>query len=116
MDNGRDHDAGSGRLTSLTVRGAPSNTGGPDRPNMLHDWHLASGRGLQSWFDTAAIAPTAPFTFGNAGRNLISGPPVANLDFAIYKSFRIRERVSLQFRMEAFDSTKTRRSTRRMYK
>jgi hypothetical protein len=73
---------------------------------VLHDWHL-SNPSLQSWFDTTAFAPNAVFTFGNAGRNLISGPATANLDFAIYKSFRIRERVGLQFRAEAFNATNT---------
>jgi hypothetical protein len=97
----------SGRLTSLTVRGAPSNTGGPDRPNVLHDWHLSGGGNLQSWFDTTAFAPNAPFTFGNAGRNLISGPGVTNLDFALFKSFKIHERLALQFRAEAFNATNT---------
>ena len=64
----------SGQVASLTVVGNPSNTGGPDRPNVVHDWHLASGQSLQHWFDTTAFALNAPFTFGNAGRNLLRGP------------------------------------------
>ena len=74
---------------------------------MVHDWHLSSGRSLQNWFDTTAFAPNAPFTFGNAGRNLIGGPGQSNLDFAMYKGFRLTERVSLQFRGEAFNATNT---------
>jgi hypothetical protein len=97
----------SGQLASLTVVGNPSNTGGPDRPNVLHDWHLASGQNLNQWFDTTAFVPNAPFTFGNAGRNLLRGPHTTNLDFALYKAFRITERVRLQFRAEAFNSTNT---------
>ena len=97
----------SGQLASLLVRGAPSNTGGPDRPNVLHDWKLTSGQGLQSWFDTTAFTANAPFTFGNAGRNLITGPAVTNFDFAIYKGFRITERINLQVRGEAFNATNT---------
>lgn len=97
----------SGSLVSLTVRGNPSNTGGPDRPNVVHDWHLSSGRSLQNWFDTTAFTPNAPFAFGNAGRNLISGPGTKNLDFALYKSLRITERVNAQVRAEAFNSTNT---------
>jgi hypothetical protein len=97
----------SGQLASLTVVGNPSNTGGPDRPNVLHDWHLESGQSLQHWFDTTAFALNAPFTFGNAGRNLLRGPHTTNLDFALYKGFRITERLGLQFRAEAFNSTNT---------
>ena len=73
----------------------------------MHDWHLRSGRSLQAWFDTTAFAPNAVFTFGNAGRNLLSGPGITNLDFAIYKSIKITERIGLQFRAEAFNSTNT---------
>jgi len=97
----------SGQVVSLTVVGNPSNTGGPDRPNALHDWHLASGQNLQHWFDTSAFGLNAPFTFGNAGRNLLRGPHTTNLDFAIYKAFTVTERIRLQFRGEAFNSTNT---------
>ncbi|MGH9667824.1 MAG: hypothetical protein ACRD9L_25680, partial [Bryobacteraceae bacterium] len=97
----------SGQLASLTVTGNPSNTGGPDRPNVVHDWHLASGQSLQHWFDTTAFVLNAPYTYGNAGRNLLRGPHHTNLDFAIYKAFRITERVGLQFRAEAFNATNT---------
>ena len=97
----------SGQLANLTDTGNPSNTGGPDRPNVLHDWHLASGQSLQHWFETTAFALNAPFTYGNAGRNLLRGPRQTNLDFAIYKGFRITERLRLQFRAEAFNATNT---------
>ncbi len=98
----------SGRLASLSVRGNPSNTGGPDRPNVVHGWQIdKSVRSLDQWFDTTAFVANAPFTFGNAGRNLISGPGVVNLDGALYKEFRIVERVRAQFRAESFNVTNT---------
>ncbi|MBI1895263.1 MAG: TonB-dependent receptor [Acidobacteria bacterium] len=94
----------SGRLINLSVTGNPSNTGGPDRPNVLHDWRLSSDeRSTSRWFDTSAFALNAPFTFGNAGRNLIEGPGEANFDFAVYKYFSITESTRLQFRAEAFN-------------
>ena len=98
----------SGRLQSLTVRGNPSNTGGPDRPDAVHDWHLPSGqRSLNQWFDITAFVPNAAFKYGNAGRNLIGGPGVVNLDLAIYKDFRVKDRARVQFRAEAFNATNT---------
>ncbi|MCL5744015.1 MAG: hypothetical protein M1541_08825, partial [Acidobacteria bacterium] len=98
----------SGRLASLTVLGDPSNTGGPDRPNVLGDWHMAaSQRSLQEWFNTSAFTANSPYTFGNAARNLISGPGVFSLDAALHKEFRITERVRSQFRAEAFNLTNT---------
>jgi len=38
--------------------------------------------GKKSNQDNTAFAPNAPFTFGNAARNLIGGPALYNLDVA----------------------------------
>jgi hypothetical protein len=100
----------SGTRVSLTVTGNPSNTGdtNPNRPNVLRDWRLdAAERSLQRWFDTSAFEANAPYTFGNAGRNLIGGPPLYNFDLAAYKTFFFAERRRLQFRTEAFNSLNT---------
>jgi len=43
---------------------------------------------------------------GNAGRNSITGPPLVNLDFSLYKNFavkKISESFSVQFRAEFFN-------------
>jgi len=45
----------------------------------------------------------APFTFGNAGRNLIFGPGLVNADFSLFKIIPIKERTRLQFRAEMFN-------------
>ncbi|MDZ4799718.1 MAG: hypothetical protein SGI92_16290 [Bryobacteraceae bacterium] len=49
----------------------------------------------------------AQFTYGNAGRNLIQGPGEVNFDLAVYKSFRVREGIRVQFRAEAFNLMNT---------
>ena len=41
--------------------------------------------------------------FGNAGRNILTGPSTVNFDLSLSKSFRIRERLHLQLRGEAYD-------------
>src|SRR5262249_687579 len=41
--------------------------------------------------------------FGNLGRNAVIGPGFSNLDFAIVKTTRIRESLSWQVRVDAFD-------------
>jgi hypothetical protein len=41
--------------------------------------------------------------FGDAGRNILTGPGFADVDLSIAKDTKIRERVSLQFRSEAFN-------------
>src|SRR5207244_6516708 len=61
----------------------------------------------QSWFDPLAFAPVTGARFGNSGYNALRGPGTKNLDFSIYRTFRITERVSAQFRAEAFNLTNT---------
>jgi hypothetical protein len=98
----------SGRTVNLTVQGNPSNSGNPDRPNVIKDWRLPENeRSLERWFDTSAFVRNDPFTYGNAGRNLIEGPGTVNFDLAVYKHFALRESVRLQFRAEAFNVMNT---------
>ena len=42
-------------------------------------------------------------TFGDAGRNSLSGPDYADFDFAIIKNTKITERTALEFRAEFFN-------------
>jgi hypothetical protein len=42
--------------------------------------------------------------FGNLGRNTVIGPGWSNLDLALEKNTRINERITLQFRADAFDA------------
>jgi hypothetical protein len=51
---------------------------------------------------TFAAAP--PGQFGNVGRNAIQDPGIIGLDGEIHKVFRIRERHTFQFRLEAFNA------------
>jgi hypothetical protein len=41
--------------------------------------------------------------FGDAGRNTLTGPRLANVDFALLKTTKLSEKVSLQFRAEFFN-------------
>ncbi len=50
----------------------------------------------------AFVAPQG-LTFGNEGRNVLRNPRQTNFDMALYKHFPIKERVSLEFRAEAFN-------------
>jgi hypothetical protein len=64
---------------------------------------------LNKYFDTSVFSQPAPFTFGNTGRVLPDAriPGARNLDFSLFKSFRLLEHVSLQLRAEAFNLTNT---------
>jgi hypothetical protein len=58
-------------------------------------------RNFNRWFNTAAFVTPPNFVYGNSGVNILDGPGFAQVDFALQKSFSIRERASLQFRVEA---------------
>jgi hypothetical protein len=62
---------------------------------------------VDRWFDTTAYVPVTTARFGNSGFNQLRGPGVANLDLSVYRSFRVTERVGLQFRAEMFNVTNT---------
>jgi hypothetical protein len=52
---------------------------------------------------TLSAATTCPFPAAMTRRNTFRGPNHWNLDFAMYKSFHLTERVGLQLRGEAFN-------------
>lgn len=53
--------------------------------------------------DPSFSYPTCINLRGNAGRNILTGPGLANLDFSLVKNNRIAELVNLQFRAEFFN-------------
>jgi hypothetical protein len=54
------------------------------------------------WVNPAAFTRQAT-GFGDAGRNILTGPGFQDIDLAAAKDTKIAERVSLQFRCEAFN-------------
>jgi len=61
------------------------------------------GQRVNKWFTTEAFTTARTGTFGNVGRNILSGPATFNLDFSIQRLFTIKERMKLQFRAEFFN-------------
>ena len=57
----------------------------------------------ERFFDTNAFAISQRYTFGNAGRNVLIGPGLSNLDLAWLKNISIRPNHTLQFRAEFFN-------------
>jgi hypothetical protein len=84
--------------------------GGGQRPNLTGDPKLADGdRTLARWFNTAAFASPAAYTFGSAPRSLgsIRSDGISGIDFSVVKNTKIYESVGLQFRAEFFNLTNT---------
>jgi hypothetical protein len=76
--------------------------GANDRPNRLATGALTNPT-PERWFDTAAFALQPFGTLGNSGRNILDGPGLANLDVSVTKNTQLAERLTLQFRVEAFN-------------
>jgi hypothetical protein len=56
------------------------------------------------WFNPNAFSEAAPLTFGTSGRDIIASPGFVNWDASLFKAFPIRERMTLTFRAEVFDT------------
>jgi hypothetical protein len=75
-----------------------------DRPNVVPGQALTLPNPTPNqWLNKAAFVIAPAGTFGNAGRNILTAPGFEDIDFAISKNTAIKERVSLQFRAEAFN-------------
>jgi len=76
-----------------------------DRANLVGNPFLDPNRSRAAvaaeWFNTTAFAVPLAGTDGNTQRNLLTGPGSKNVDLAITRNFKIRERMSLQARGEA---------------
>lgn len=61
----------------------------------------------QSYFDPLAFRSVTDVRYGNTGLNTLRGPGFVNLDLGLFREFRIRQDVRIQFRAEAFNATNT---------
>ena len=59
---------------------------------------------INSYFNTKAFIENAPGTFGNEGKNILTGPPQNFGDAGLDKNWQVRERYNLQFRWEMFNA------------
>ena len=78
-----------------------TNTGTSSRPNVVGT--VSYPHTLQHWFDPSAFSTPAPYTYGNAGRDILFGPGRTNWDMSLFKNFVIREQMRFEFRAEAFN-------------
>jgi hypothetical protein len=85
-------------------RSGDGDTRNPDRPSVNPSF---SGPVLlqkpNQWFNPNAYILPAAGTFGNLGRETLTGPGLAEVDLSLVKSTAVAERASLQFRAEVFN-------------
>ncbi|MBM3819660.1 MAG: TonB-dependent receptor [Acidimicrobiia bacterium] len=96
--------SGSPFTVNLGVDQANIGAGPAQRPDQVGDPDLPRGeRTPDRWFDPAAFALPAPFTFGSARRNSVLGPGYANVDLAVAKTWAIAAGPRLELRWEVFN-------------
>ena len=61
----------------------------------------------QQFYDPSVFAPVTDARFGTCGVNNLSEAGVFNVDFGLFRQFRVREGMVLQFRTEVFNVTNT---------
>jgi hypothetical protein len=93
--------------TPLTIStGRDNNLDGysTDRANLVGnpflDPHRSRSDVTNMWFNTAAFVPNAIGQDGTSGRDIIDGPGLKNVDMSLFRTFKLRESMGLQFRAE----------------
>ncbi len=105
------------KVAGITVfsSGPPSTPVLPfDSPNVGYEWSVArpdrigsgklANRSWQAYWDKNAFVTPAPYTFGNAGRNILIWPGINNWDIGLLKDARIKEGQNLEFRAKFFNA------------
>jgi outer membrane receptor protein involved in Fe transport len=98
----------SGQTFTPILRFDNSNTGntgqqsGSDHPNLEGNPALSSPTAAQ-WFNVAAFAVPPPYTFGNAGRNILRGPAFASVDLSLARRIPLKSRTALWFEAQVFN-------------
>jgi hypothetical protein len=100
-----------------TWNGRPLTPSGPNRlhapgsfngVNLIAPVNYTKGQGPgQFWFGRTSFVPVETATLGSTGRNLswLRGPGLINMDFSLFRHFKITERYNLEFRAETQNLT-----------
>ncbi|HMF76106.1 MAG TPA: carboxypeptidase regulatory-like domain-containing protein [Bryobacteraceae bacterium] len=96
----------SGQPLTLTDGGKDISQTGQlqDRPDVvLPNAVIPAQQTVKAWINPLAFQMQPAGAFGNLGRFAVVGPGTWNLDFALSRIFKIRERFNLEARGEAFN-------------
>ena len=86
----------------------PNVIGTPVTPQDVNCWFYTTANSKCAGFTGSnAFSIPSPGVFGNAGRNILRGPGLQNVDLSLSRVFSFTERIRLQFRAEAFNLTNT---------
>jgi hypothetical protein len=99
-----------GRQYTLSASGSSLNMpGNRQTPDQVKDTVEKLGKIADdgTFFDTSAFARVTDVRFGTVGRNTMRGPGVVNMDLSLFRTFKLTEKLNLQFRAEAFNLSNT---------
>ncbi len=101
--------AQTGFPINVTIPTDQANVGlSNQRPNLVAPPFDNCGNGhLVNCINIADYQLPALYTWGDAGRNMLYGPGLRNLDFSMFKSFSIREKARIEYRAEFFNLLNT---------
>ncbi len=105
----------SGTPITITASGTSLNApGSTQRADLVKpEVQKLGGIGVGNpFYDPTAFRPVEfdlanSVRFGTSGFNVLQTPGTSNLDFGLFREFRITEGIKLQFRAEAFNATNT---------
>jgi Carboxypeptidase regulatory-like domain/TonB dependent receptor len=94
----------SGLPFEPSISNASLNSDMSMRPDKVGNPFAGVPHNQNGWFNPAAYATPAAFTFGDASRNSLRAPGYFNADWGLDKNFRISERFKAQLRWEVFNA------------
>jgi hypothetical protein len=80
--------------------------GRPNRDRKVEQYSGPIQDRLTKYFDVGAFSIPVTYTYGNAAPTIpeLRGPGVNNFDLSLFKNFKLHEKVTSQFRLEAFNA------------
>ncbi|HKE26860.1 MAG TPA: carboxypeptidase regulatory-like domain-containing protein [Bryobacteraceae bacterium] len=83
----------------------PDGNTGNQRPDYVYGQSLipVGGQSINDWINIAAFATPANGVWGDAGRDIVTGPRLFQVDTALQKDTTLRERMGLIFRVDVFN-------------
>ncbi len=94
----------SGLPFDVLASGDVANVGGGGQRAERSSGDPYSHAAAHQWLNTAEFAQPAAYTYGNEGRNDLTGPAYKNLDFNAAKQFPLFREANLEFRAELFNA------------
>jgi hypothetical protein len=89
---------------SRSASALPDGINGSQRPDVVPGQPLyPTNQSPTLWLNPFAFTTPANGKWGNAGRNILNGPPIWQADVSLEKKFPVRERAALSVRADVFN-------------